>query len=274
MADRAICSVDGCGKAVERREWCGKHYQRWMRYGDASKTKRYEGAVCSIEGCDRKARAHGLCGTHDMRKRRHGDPLARPAVRRQGCLVEGCARQHVARGYCKLHYDRILTTGDPRSEVPARAAPGSRVEWLLAHADHQGAACLIWPYSRDHGGYARIVDEGVQRLASRTMCTLVHGPAPTPEHQAAHSCGNGHLGCISPAHLRWDTVVGNHADKALHGTEVKGEDQWMAKLSEEEVLAIRAAEGVVPQRVLAERYGVNQTTISKIQRRQAWAWLD
>lgn len=274
MAEHRICSVEGCDKPIHGRGLCSKHYQRLMRHGDAAKTHRYDGALCTIEGCCRVARAYGLCSTHDMRKRRHGDPHANPAIRRYGCLVEGCARTHAARGYCKLHYDRILQTGDPRSDMPPRAAPGSRVEWLLAHIDHEDDDCLMWPFSRDHRGYARITDDGVQRLASRTMCGLVNGPAPSSEHQAAHNCGNGHLGCINPRHLRWDTVTGNHADKAVHGTEIKGEDQWMAKLTEDDVLAIRRAEGTISQQAIADQYGVAQTTISKIQRRVAWAWLE
>lgn len=274
MADRAICAVDGCDKAVARRQWCSAHYQRWMRHGDATKTNRYEGAECTIDGCSKPAKAHGLCRMHSMRKRRHGDPHAHPAVRRSGCLVDGCERAHASRGYCKLHYDRILFSGDPKAEMPARTAPGSRIEWLLAHADHEGDACLSWPFSRDRAGYARITDEGVQRLASRTMCALVHGPAPDESLQAAHNCGNGHLGCINPRHLRWDTVTGNHSDKAIHGTEIKGSDQWQSKLSADDVRTIRASKGLIKQRDLADRYGVNQTTISKIQRRAAWSWLE
>lgn len=274
MADRAICSVDGCDKTVVRREWCSAHYQRWLRHGDPTKTNRLEGAVCTVDGCDRPVKSYGICGTHYMRKRRHGDVHANPAVRRHGCLVEGCGRQHAARGYCKLHYDRIILTGAPRDDQPARTAPGSRMEWLLAHVDYQDEACLDWPFSRDHRGYARITDEGVQRLASRTMCALAHGPAPHDDQQAAHSCGNGHRGCVNPKHLRWDTVVGNHSDKIEHGTEIKGVDQWQAKLTEDDVRYIRSAKGTVFQRDLAERYGVSQSTISKIQRKANWAWLD
>ena len=29
-----ICSVEGCGRVVSRREWCSKHYQRWYHHGD------------------------------------------------------------------------------------------------------------------------------------------------------------------------------------------------------------------------------------------------
>lgn len=28
------CSIEGCGKPVSRRVWCGAHYGRYLRYGD------------------------------------------------------------------------------------------------------------------------------------------------------------------------------------------------------------------------------------------------
>lgn len=274
MATTKLCAVEGCGKPTERRQWCGKHYQRWMRHGDAAKTKRYEGATCSVADCGRPARAYGLCGTHAQRKRRHGDPMARPAVRRSGCLVEGCDRKHVARGYCILHYQRLLFAGDVKAGMPPRLSPGTRQRWLLEHVDHEGADCLTWPFSRDHQGYGRVTMDGASHTASRVMCELAHGRPPEPHLQAAHNCGNGHLGCTNPGHLRWDTVVGNHADKLVHGTHIQGEDQWLSKLTRGDVLEIRRLSGATTQRELGERFGVNQSTIGKIQRRFSWAWLD
>jgi len=34
MADRKICSVDGCGNPVNCKNFCGKHYYKYSRYGD------------------------------------------------------------------------------------------------------------------------------------------------------------------------------------------------------------------------------------------------
>lgn len=272
MAGAKICAIEGCGKPVERREWCGKHYQRWKKHGDPNKTSHYEGALCQMEGCTRPARAHGLCGTHAQRVRRHGDPEANPAIRRVGCLVGGCDRPHRAQGYCQLHYDRLLMTGDVQAEKPPRTPPGSRQAWLDAHRDYAGDDCLIWPFSRDHNGYARMRARGIDSGASRVMCEMINGPPATSGLEAAHGCGNGHLGCVHPRHLRWDTTAGNHADKLLHGTHHRGEQHGAVKLSEEAVRAIRADRR--SQRAIADEYGVAQTTVSRIKRRRAWAWLD
>lgn len=38
MSERT-CSVEGCDKPQWRREWCGGHYHRWLRYGDVGGSK-------------------------------------------------------------------------------------------------------------------------------------------------------------------------------------------------------------------------------------------
>lgn len=35
------CTIDGCGKEAERREWCNKHYRRFLKSGDPLITTRY-----------------------------------------------------------------------------------------------------------------------------------------------------------------------------------------------------------------------------------------
>lgn len=270
-----LCSVEACDAYAYRKGMCSKHYQRVMRHGDPHATKRYEGQSCRIDGCARKARSHQLCGTHYMRLRRHGSPYNGAAVRRFGCIVDGCDGEHKAQGYCRVHYDRLLAHGDPRGDIPVRASPGEPMDWLLAHANHDDAGCLPWPYARDSKGYAQIhLPDGRKVQATRVMCAEVHGEAPTPEHQAAHGCGNGHGGCIHPAHLRWATVVENHADKIEHGTSIRGEQQHNAKVTRDQVLAIRAMAGSVSQAAIGEMFGISQTSVGKIIRRKNWAWLD
>jgi len=111
-------------------------------------------------------------------------------------------------------------------------------------------------------------------LASRYVCELVRGKPPTPKHEAAHSCGKGHDGCIAPGHLSWKTATQNAADKLLHGTDPRGERCGTAKLTEGQVREIRSLKGTATQAELAIRYSVARETISLIHRRINWAWLD
>lgn len=151
-------------------------------------------------------------------------------------------------------------------------AIGTAQAWLETHKDFSGDECLIWPFKRDRDGYAHTKHDGRDVRVPRLVCTDRHGPPPTPEHQAAHSCGKGHLGCVNGSHLGWKTASENQADRLIHGTHNRGERHNMAKLTEADVLAIRATSGV-PQTKLAEQYGVSSTAISDIIRRKKWAWL-
>ena len=68
--------------------------------------------------------------------------------------------------------------------------------------------------------------------------------------------------------LRWDTPKANHADKLKHGTSNTGERCNWAKLTKEQVIAIRNDDRL--QRVIAEEYGVRQNTISRIKNGTRW----
>ena len=162
------------------------------------------------------------------------------------CSVEGCCNKSCSRGLCDKHYKRFRKHGDTSTRL--RAATGERRAWLEAHVSHDADGCLIWPYSRFHTGYGQYtLPSGAKGTASRVMCELAHGAPPTPEHEAAHSCGKGHEGCVNPMHLRWATQADNAADKVRHGTDARGERQWQAKLTEDDVRRIRRLRGVMTQ---------------------------
>ena len=154
----------------------------------------------------------------------------------------------------------------------SRTRNGRARAWLDNHVDFTGADCLIWPFNCDAHGYGLIQDNGKLARTSRIMCKLRHGEPPTPKHEAAHNCGKGHLGCVNPQHLQWKTAKENSADKLIHGTSQRGEKHGGAKLTEADVIAIRAISGI-SQRMIAKRYGVNQAQISLIIQHKRWAWL-
>jgi HNH endonuclease/NUMOD4 motif len=74
-------------------------------------------------------------------------------------------------------------------------------------------------------------------LLHKLVCRTFHGEPPTAEHETAHNDGN-RLNC-SAANLRWATTIENHADKRLHGTLLFGDRHPNAKLSDNEVRAMR-----------------------------------
>lgn len=191
------------------------------------------------------------------------------------CTISGCDRPRLARGWCRAHYERWRRNGAPTGGSGAKGvSAGSPQEFFRRALAYDGTECLIWPFARTDNGYAQMTWQGHRARVARLVCEEMHGSPPSPEHQAAHNCGNGHMGCIAKRHLRWALPVDNTADKVTHGTQLRGEQMPSSVLTEADVRAIRALRGAVSQATLAKRYGVHQVTISEVQTRKTWAWLD
>jgi hypothetical protein len=157
---------------------------------------------------------------------------------------------------------------------PGQTAPnkgkGKGIALLRAHVGHTGDVCLIWPMARDDKGYGLVGYLGTVYKASRLMCILAHGEPPSPMHEAAHSCGNGALGCYHPQHLSWKTGSENQYDSIAHGTFGRKRGAARFKLTETQVAQIKAMQGKKTQRELGPMYGVSPETIGKIFRGQTW----
>lgn len=50
------CSIDGCESPLRARGWCGKHYSRWLTWGDplGSKPSSIERFLANVEWSDRR----------------------------------------------------------------------------------------------------------------------------------------------------------------------------------------------------------------------------
>lgn len=140
-------------------------------------------------------------------------------------------------------------------------------DWLLAHASYAGDDCLIWPFFRDpYYGRGRIGSfDGNQSVqwAHRVMCEIVHGPPPTPPHQAAHECGKGHEGCVNPRHLSWKTQSGNAMDRLRHGHMMGNRGGNRTRFSADQIEELRADLAAGKTTVsLAAKFGVARSVIT------------
>ena len=86
------------------------------------------------------------------------------------------------------------------------------------------------------------------------------------EMEGCHNDGNHQNNKLE--NLRWDTPKNNHADKVKHNTSNSGERCNWAKLTKEQVFAIRIDSRL--QRIIAEEYGVKQNQISRIKSGVRW----
>ena len=183
------------------------------------------------------------------------------------CSISGCFNPVLARGWCCKHYNRWSHHGDPLKCLVAHSERGAPMKWLLTHVSYPGRECLIWPFARNkRDGYAKMKDA----IPSRLMCELAHGKPPSKFHDAAHSCGKAHIGCVNPHHLRWATRSENHLDKNIHGTMSRGIIHYRAILTEDEVPAIRMLAGRLSQKKIADRFGVSRGCISGIISNKNW----
>lgn len=186
------------------------------------------------------------------------------------CLVKGCDKPVSSKAMCRAHRQRWLRNG---TTDPLRTSDNEPLRFLASLQDApETGDCIIWPYSCGGDGYGRVRINGHRRVASRVVCEQKHGPAPSPRHQAAHSCGKGNIGCVAPYHLDWSTPEENQQDRVLHGTTTRGERNGRAILTADNVVSIRRefSTGTITKEALAVKYGVSATNIRHVINRNSW----
>lgn len=122
--------------------------------------------------------------------------------------------------------------------------------------------------------YMSIRVDGQTRLVHVIVLEAFVGPRPTALHQASHIDRMRWNNRID--NLCWETRAENEARKAGHGTLPRGTQNGHAKLTEADVAAIRYAlpDARIPYRTIAAVYGVSPGTVSDINRRRSWFWLE
>lgn len=182
------------------------------------------------------------------------------------CSVKGCARRPYCRGLCQRHYLRNKHHGNPLAGRTSGIDAREHIDELCSLP--KGVECVIWPYSTDRDGYAKL---GAKDRVCRVICERVHGKPENPKDHAAHSCGKGHEACVAWWHLEWKSGDENNKDKIKHGTSSRGETNPTANLTEADVRVIRASLEKVA--VLADRYKVHKATIYNVKSGKTWSWL-
>ena len=107
-------------------------------------------------------------------------------------------------------------------------------------------------------------------LAHRMSYMLAHNMEPLPRGSVVmHTCDNP--ACVNHEHLVLGTHRTNHDDKKNKGRSNTGTKHGMHKLTDEQVLEIRALHML--QGDIASVYGITQSVVSEIRARKAWRHL-
>lgn len=131
--------------------------------------------------------------------------------------------------------------------------------------------CLLKASPMPGIGYPRVSLGGdqINKFVHTLVLEAFVGPRPDG-HDACHADGtrtNNHL-----SNLRWDSRSANMADRQEHGRTQRGERHYRAKLTESQVLSIRA--DARQRKVIAADYGISIHNVTAIKRRLSWDWLE
>lgn len=140
---------------------------------------------------------------------------------------------------------------------------------MVSIVENPPEECVIWPWrSVTSTGYGTMKFRGKQTKAHH-VSLILSGKERPPGLQVRHLC-NVPM-CVNSQHLAWGTPKENQADRIVAGTTCQGENSPSAKLTEVQVQEIREALacGEV-QQVIADFYGVSQTSISYIKNGKRW----
>lgn len=174
---------------------------------------------------------------------------------------------NIEAGYCQCGCGgrtTITTRAEPsrgiNKGVPRRFIRGhhrrNRDRYVVIELSHD-TPCWVWKLARNKDGYGRVRDGGTVKLAHRVEYEEQFGPIP-PGLTLDHLCGE--RGCVNPAHLE---PVSLEENRRRAGS---------VKLRPEDVQVIRSSGD--KQRVLAERFSVSQSQISRTKARKSWASLE
>ena len=229
---------------------------------------------CSVDGCDDVVHSLGMCGKHYQRFKKYGsadDYLGAHGVNRV-CSVEGCGGVFEAKGLCDKHYQRFRKYGSPEGGE-ANHAPLEVRFWR--YVDKTGDCWVWTGGSRSQKGYGMIQIGGKgspNKLAHRLSYEMHHGPIPDGM-VVMHKCDNP--SCVNPDHLKVGTQSENIIDAITKGRKVlpdlprfSGENHPASKLTSEDVRQIQTCGK--PTKDLAAQYGVATSTIRRARSGRSW----
>lgn len=130
----------------------------------------------------------------------------------------------------------------------------------------EATGCWIWQLRLNEGGYGRMSYNGRTELAHRASYKIHCGPIE-PGLYVLHQCDT--RSCVNPAHLKLGTHRDNMAEMVVRGR-ARGHlpTERYSALTIEQVREIRDADERVC--VLARRYKVAHSTVSRIKSGKAW----
>lgn len=131
MADKRVCKIDGCDKAVKARGWCGMHWWRWRHHGDPLYVAPELPEFCCVDGCKKSRYVRGYCKAHYAKAYRNGGTLGISASHGEALKFCESAAKHADSEECLLW--PFAETGYARLSVDGVGIGAHRYVCMLTH---------------------------------------------------------------------------------------------------------------------------------------------
>jgi hypothetical protein len=147
---------------------------------------------------------------------------------------------------------------------PRPRDPNERFDEKVNRSD----GCWVWTAETNRHGYGMFYTKKSPMLAHRFSYEREFGQIPDGM-DVCHICDNP--ACVRPSHLFAGTAKENAADSVAKGRAQKGSRNGRAKLTEEQVLEMRAMRksGALLYEI-ADTFGVRRSHVSEIVRGIVW----
>lgn len=175
------------------------------------------------------------------------------------CSIGNCGGKVLARGWCGKHYQRWTLHGDVNVDLPK-----SYDERFWRRVE-KTESCWRWT-GAVAGRYGQCRSGPNQKIPAHRFSWLIHFGAISDGLFVCHTCDNPL--CVRPDHLFLGDASDNMRDMVQKGRHPKQLRSYRKKLTENDVLAIRASS--LGNTVLARQYKVDHSTILGAKKRRSW----
>lgn len=173
-----------------------------------------------------------------------------------------CDKPAAARGLCKPHY-YSMRRKKQLNVFSLKCNPLK--DRLMSKFSVAENGCWIWNGHKNDVGYPMIWKDGKAVRAHREMYKLFVGELDENK-VVCHKCDTP--SCVNPDHLFSGTRLDNNRDAVSKNRQAFGERNGHARLSNEQVEAIR--QDTRSQSKIAIEYKISQSHVSRIKSREAW----
>jgi predicted XRE-type DNA-binding protein len=189
------------------------------------------------------------------------------------CAFNECERDSKSKGYCDMHYRRLLKRGNVNDYGSKKVDIGNATERFNKKYQIQENGCWLWTGGTRLNGkgvpYPRHWTDDFKSIgAHRFAYELAHGAIPKGMY-VCHKCDTPI--CVNPDHLFVGTHHDNMRDMVQKNRSFTGRGEnkkGRSKLTNEQAEEIRKIN--FSQSKIAALFGVSQTTIGRIKRKESY----